>query len=224
MSTLSRFRLLRQIRARPRLAISAIVGALVVFALPHSLAQHLITRLIIGWNVGAIFYIVLASVMMARSTREKMQRRACAQDDGQFAILILVALAAIVSLAAIVAELAIVKEMKGELKFAHIGLAILTIMTSWAFTHIMFALHYAHDYYEEIRMGRPGGLEFPGTSEPQYSDFLYTAFIIGTSGQTADVSFTTSTMRKVALLHCVLAFVFNTTLLAMTINVAAGLF
>jgi uncharacterized membrane protein len=109
------------------------------------------------------------------------------------------------------------------LKYAHIGLAIFTIMSSWAFTHMMFALHYAHDYFANCINSKPPGLEFPGEEAPDYGDFLYFAFVIGTSGQTADVSFTSNAMRRIGLLHCVLAFLFNTTVLALTINIAASL-
>lgn len=88
----------------------------------------------------------------------------------------------------------------------------------------MFALHYAHDYYAADLRGRPGGLDFPGGHAPDYGDFLYFACVIGTSGQTADISFTTRTMRRTGLVHCVLAFFFNATLLALMINIASSLF
>jgi uncharacterized membrane protein len=213
-----------QIRARPRLVISAITGILVVLLLPNELATHEITRLIIGWNVGACLYLLLAGIMMTRSTHDTIQKRACQQDDGQLVILTIVVLAAVVSLSAIVAQLAVVKDMKGNIKYAHIALAGLTLLSSWAFTHVMFALHYAHDYYVAHVNGKPGGLEFPGDEAPGYGDFLYFAFVVGTSGQTADVSFTSKAMRRVGLVHCVLAFLFNTTVLALTINIAASLF
>jgi uncharacterized membrane protein len=86
----------------------------------------------------------------------------------------------------------------------------------------MFALHYAHDYYRHGGRG-DRGLMFPGTAQPDYFDFLYAAAIIGTSGQTADVSFNTSSTRRIAMVHSVLAFFFNTIVLALTINFAAGL-
>lgn len=215
---------IRNMIARPRLVISALVGLAVALFLPASLASHEITRLIVGWNAGAWLYILLASVMMARSSQEKMQRRACAQDDGQTVILIIVIFAAVASLSAIVAQLAVVKDMKGALRYAHIALAALTIVSSWVFTHMMFALHYAHDYYVAIINKQTGGLIFPEEGNPEYGDFLYLAFIIGTSGQTADVSFSSKPMRRVGMVHCVLAFIFNTTVLALTINIAASLF
>ena len=122
------------------------------------------------------------------------------------------------------AELATAQDMAGAERSAHIGLAVLTIVSSWAFTQVMFALHYAHDYYSAVARGRAGGLAFPHENAPDYADFLYFAFIIGTSAQTADVSFTSRAMRRTGLVHCVLAFFFNTTLLALTINIASGLF
>jgi uncharacterized membrane protein len=88
----------------------------------------------------------------------------------------------------------------------------------------MFTLHYAHHYYTAIEQQHKPGIDFPGDEIPNYSDFLYCACIIGTSGQTADVSFSTTTTRHVALVHSVLAFFFNTTLLALTINIASSLF
>ena len=216
--------IVRSIRARPRLALSALVGVIVTLFLPSALASHAITRLIVGWNAGACLYIVLASIMMSRSTREKMQRRACAQDDGATVILVIVIFAAIASLSAIVAELAVVKDLKGTLRYAHIALAAVTIVSSWVFTHIMFALHYAHDFYVAVSEKQVGGLIFPEEDNPEYGDFVYFAFIIGTSGQTADVSFSSKPMRRIGLVHCVLAFMFNTTVLALTINIAASLF
>ncbi len=127
------------------------------------------------------------------------------------------------SLGAIIAELAVAKDMQGPAKLLHIALVTATILSSWAFTQVMFALHYAHEYYAARSRGQPGGLEFPGTAHPDYLDFVYFAAVIGTSGQTADVSIAASAMRRVGLVHCVLAFLFNTSLIALMINVASGL-
>lgn len=192
--------------------------------LPSSLALHEVTRLIIGWNVGACLYLLLAARMMFWSTHERMRSRALQQDEGRHIVLALVVTATIMSLGAIVAELAVAKEMHGTLRYGHIALAALTILSSWAFTQVMFALHYAHDYYVAEARGNLGGLAFPGSHAPDYGDFLYFACVIGTSGQTADVSITSRTMRRIGLVHCVLAFFYNTTLVALTINIASGLF
>jgi uncharacterized membrane protein len=220
----SRSRLMRVLLARPRLLASFVVGLLTYFLLPQSLAQQTITRAIIGWNVGAILYLLLAARMMFWSSHERMCNRAKQHDEGRIGVLVLVICASLMCLGAIVAELAIVKEIHGSLRYAHIALAGLTIATSWAFTQLMFALHYAHDYYvAELRCGA-GGLDFPGGHAPDYGDFLYFASVIGTSGQTADVSFSSRQMRRTGGVHCVQAFFFNTTLIALTINIASGLF
>ena len=216
--------LLRLIMARPRLFSCALIGVATAVLLPSSLALHTVTRLIIGWNVGVCLYLLLAAHMMFWSSHERMRSRALQQDEGRIVVLALVITAAIMSLGAIVAELAVVKEMHGTLRYTHIALAVLTVLSSWAFTQTMFALHYAHDYYTAEARSNQGGLEFPGGHAPDYGDFLYFACVIGTSGQTADVSFTSRTMRRTGLVHCVLAFFFNTTLLALSINIASGLF
>lgn len=214
---------IRVIMARPRLFTCVLIGIATTLLLPQALAPHLITRSIIGWNAGACLYLLFAFRMMFWSSHERMRSRALQQDEGRILMLALVVIAAIAGLGAIVAELAVAKDIHGELRIAHIGLAALTILSSWAFTQTMFALHYAHDYYASEARGNQGGLAFPGGHAPDYGDFLYFACVIGTSGQTADVSFTSRAMRRIGLLHCILAFFFNTTLIALTINIASGL-
>jgi uncharacterized membrane protein len=215
--------LARIVIARPRLFACALLGASSAALMPHALVSQTITRLIIGWNIGAILYLLVSARMMFWSTHERMRKRALAHDEGRIAILTLVVLAAVVSLGAIVGELAVSKDIHGVLRYAHIGLAAVTLVSSWAFTQLMFAQHYAHDYYAAEVKGCAGGLEFPGGHAPDYGDFIYFACVIGTSGQTADISFTSRSMRRTGAVHCVLAFFFNTTLLALTINIASGL-
>ena len=82
---------------------------------------------------------------------------------------------------------------------------------------------YAHDFYAAVVRFGSGGLQFPEETAPDYSDFLYFAVVIGTSGQTADVSFTSRSMRRIGTLHCALAYLFNTTVLALLINIGASL-
>ncbi len=216
--------LLRIIMARPRLFICALIGALAVALLPTALAQQTTTRVIIGWNLGACLYLLASARMMFWSTHEGMRKRALQHDDGRITVLVLVVTSAIMCVGAIVAQLAIVKDLHGTLRYAHIALAALTILSSWAFTQVMFALHYAHDFYLAQARGASGGLEFPGGQAPDYGDFLYFSCVIGTSGQTADVSFSSRGMRRTGLVHCVLAFFFNTAVIALTINIASGLF
>lgn len=216
-------RLFRLMRARPRIFIAAALAVAVGLLLPTSLVGHLVTRLLVSWNVGTCLYVLLAAIMMIRSSQNHMRHRAQLQDDGEVAILILVVISAIASLVAIAAELAVVKDIHGVLKVAHIALAGLTVISSWAFIQIMFAIHYAHDYYAALSQNRSKGLQFPEDEQPDYGDFFYFAAIIGTSGQTADVSFTSKSMRRIGSVHCILAYLFNTTVLALLINIGASL-
>ena len=214
----------RLLLARPRLLICIVLGLATTQLLPETLAHQTITRAIIGWNAGACVYLLLVARMMFWSSHERMRTRALQHDEGRILVLALVVVAALMCIGAIVAELAVAKDIKGSIRYTHMALAALTIVSSWAFTQVMFALHYAHDYYASEIRGQAGGLEFPGGHAPDYGDFLYFASVIGTSGQTADVSFSNRTMRRTGLVHCVLAFFFNTTLIALTINIASGLF
>lgn len=219
----SRSRLLRQLRLRPRLFISIAVALLVGLGLPTVMAVHPVTRWLVAWNVGALLYVVLAAVMMIRSTPHRMQRRAQQQDEGQTTILVLVTMAAVTSLVAIAGQLAVAKDMHGFDKFAHIALAGVTVLSSWAFIQVMFALHYAHDYYAAACKGLKPGLQFPNEEAPEYGDFFYFSAVIGTSGQTADIAFVSKPMRRIGSLHCILAYLFNTTVLALLINIGASL-
>jgi uncharacterized membrane protein len=214
-----------QLRARPRLVIATLVGLAVGLLLPRDWVTYSVTRWLVGWNTLTLLYLVLATIMMSRSTGHQMCRRAGMQDDGQLVILVMVAAAAIASLAAIGGELSVVKDIHGPTKTGHIALTGLTVMSSWAFIQISFALHYAHDYYASVDRGRDPGIRFPDEEkEPTYGDFFYFSAIIGTSGQTADVAFSNKRMRRIGSLHCILAYAFNTVVLALLINIGASLF
>ncbi len=217
-------RLLHVFRVRPRLFIVILIGVLTGLLLPQGIASQPATRWLIAWNVGAWLYIVLASVMMMRSSHGHMRHRAQLQDDGKYAILGLVVVSAIASLVAIALELTVVKDLHGWHKGAHVALAGLTVLSSWGFMQVMFTLHYAHDYYMAACHGHKPGLDFPDDPEPDYGDFFYFSAVIGTSGQTADVSFVTKPMRRIGSVHCILAYLFNTTVLALLINIGASLF
>lgn len=223
MSLLRRLPLIRHLWYRPRLATSLAVSLSVGFLLSCIWPGHPVGSVLIAYNAGTVLYVALAGSMMVTSNKQHLRWRAQLQDDGQIAVLLSVVVASVISLLAIAAQLAIAKDLVGFSKYAHIALAAVTVITSWSFAQMMFALHYAHAYYQGEADAHAGGLEFPGKEAPEYLDFLYVACVIGTSGQTADVSFSTSAMRRVGLLHCVLSFFYNATMIALTINIAAGL-
>jgi len=138
------------------------------------------------------------------------------------AILLLVVLAAAAVLLAAGTQIAQARDLHDLGRAGHLGLTALTVITSWLFTQVLFALHYAHDFYVARIRGATDPLVFPGTPDPVYMDFIYFACVIGTSGQTADVSFNGPGLRTVGTLHCIVAFFFNASLLALSINLAAG--
>ncbi|PWB78978.1 MAG: DUF1345 domain-containing protein [Methylocystaceae bacterium] len=217
---------LRILRARARLFACLLIGAATGAVLPDGWAH--VTRALVGWNAFVIAYLALSAELMARATHESMRRRSQFEDEGRLVILVLSIVTACASMGAIVVELGAAKDLTGWTKTAHLGLAILTVVASWLFIHLMFTFHYAHEYYFERATSpdrRPelrGGLIFPGTDQPNYVDFLYFAYVIGVACQTADVSTSSPTMRAVALAQGVLAFFYNTTILALMVNIASG--
>ncbi|WP_018644365.1 DUF1345 domain-containing protein [Bradyrhizobium huanghuaihaiense] len=205
----------RLIYARPRTFIALAAGILVSLLLPGS--HRLVTRLLFGWDALIAVYLVLVYAMMLCNDHQHIRRAAAMQDDGRFVILLVTAIGAFASIAAIVSELG--TPHRGALELT---IAITTIALSWAAVHTTFALHYAHDYY---RNAKPGGLQFPsGDKEDHadYWDFVYFSFVIGMTAQVSDVGITDKTIRRTATAHGIVSFIYNTALLALTVNIAAS--
>jgi uncharacterized membrane protein len=215
-------KLIQQIRVRPRLLIALALGLASACLLPAQVVQP--ARTLVSWNLGAGLYVILAFQTMCRATIARMRKSARDQDDGAVIMLSLTLIAALTSLAAIVLELSGIKSYPHQQQVLHLILAAVTIVVSWLLVHTSFALHYAHEFYlYEEEFGRKP-LQFPEQpAEPGYWDFLYFSFVIGTTCQTADVNITAGSMRRLALLHGIVTFFFNTALLALGINIAAGL-
>ena len=212
--------------SRPRLLSGIVVGVLAALALtfiPNELRRS--TRALLVWDIGAGWFCITMMLAMARSDDCDMRARAAVQDEGQHFILFLVLTAAVISIGAIAGELSLAKADHGIVKIARVGLAFVTVIVSWFLVQLIFALHYAHQYYSsDGKDGIAGGLVFPDDDTPDYWDFLYFAVVIGVASQTADVSFQTKALRRVGTVHGVIAFTFNTVVLALTINLLAGLF
>jgi uncharacterized membrane protein len=214
------------IRHRPRIYICAIVMVLAYFIIPPDMRTP--TRALLAWNVGALLFIGLVGWMMARATEASIQAQAALEDENQWVLLVVGTVAACAALAAIVSELGVVKDLTGWNKGAHIALTAITILSAWTFIHLLYTLHYAHEYYGDvydesgIATADRRGLNFPGERNPAYGDFLYFAFVIGCASQTADVETISPTMRRITLAHGIVAFFFNTVILALTINIGAG--
>ena len=215
---------IRYLRQKPQLILSVVIGLIVLAGCLFLTRMNGITASLIAWNSFTVLYVALALHAMMTADHDSLKSHAHLYDDGEGVILLISILAAILSFVAIVGELATTQNVSDTAKAWHIGLSGLTLITSWTYIHIAFAFHYAHGYYAELpRNKNQPSLIFPGTNTPHYMDFLYFAFVIGTSGQTADVDFATTNMRRIGLIHCVSAYLFNATVLALTINIAASL-
>ncbi|SCW74484.1 Uncharacterized membrane protein [Rhizobium mongolense subsp. loessense] len=201
--------------------IIAFIAGLVVFVLLTSRDVNA-KNVLVGWNVTAIVFTCVSWRRMLRATVADIRKRAEDLDFSDTFVLFLSIAAALASIAGIGLELHSVKEAPPDVAFARACAAVVTILVSWVFLHTLFTIHYAHRFYRGPDKGE--GLIFPDRiEEPVYWDFLYFSFTIGVAAQTADVAVSTMTMRKIALLHAVLSFLFNTTILALAINVGASL-
>ncbi|WP_445501949.1 DUF1345 domain-containing protein [Microvirga sp. G4-2] len=207
-----------QSRLRPRLLGSTLLAILVYVLLPEAWSVN--TRLLMAWDIGVACYLVLAWAMAARSSTVQMQQRAAAEDEAAVVFLILTLGAAVVSLAAIAVELYGIHGAGNEEVF-RLTIAGITILCSWFFVHTIYAIHYAHEYYGDE--GERQGLAFPHNDKPDYWDFFYFSFNFGAAAQTSDVVIVSKRMRRLSLAHSILAFLFNTTILALAVNVGAGL-
>jgi uncharacterized membrane protein len=210
-------------RARPRLLISAGVGLAV--ALSAGGIDSTVTRALVGWNASVWLFLVLLGTMMLRADHEHMRRTAIAHAEGAATVLAVVVIAAVASIVAIIFELSSARQPGAPNALPHALFALATVSGAWLLVPALFAMNYASLYYAHNEQGV--GLQFPGADagfKPDYTDFLYFSFTIAVALQTADVSISTRKMRRLVLLHALLSFVFNTTILAFTINIAASLF
>lgn len=181
-----------------------------------------LSRLAIGWDVGVALFLIGTLVHVWRSSDpDRIRQRAAAFDEAGPAILPLALIAAAASIVVVIGEAV----QAGGRGAATAGvIALLTVALSWTFVHVIFGLHYAHRFYTADSAGKDrAGLIFPGDAAPDYWDFLHFALIIGVASQTADVQIADKRLRRLSSLHSVTAFVFNTVIVALAVNLAVGL-
>lgn len=220
--------LLRHLKARPVLFICILMGAVLFYAVPFENDQA--ARWLFAWDISVAVYLGVAAYRMAGATEQSMQMRAELADEGRYGYLILSLVAAVASLAAIVVELVKLNEGSGHNSSAvfYVLVSLATIVLSWAFIQVIFTEHYAHEYYMtgsgKGRTGNRegGGIKFLGHERPNYIDFLYFTVTIGVANQTADIGVVSRQMRLLVLIHSVISYFFNTTILALSINIAAS--
>lgn len=213
---------------RHRLLISlgvALVGFLVLSHLQMTM------RAVAAWDIFTCCFLGMANLAMHFATPDQIRHNANAQDPGRHVVFAFALVASFVSLFAVVLLLHSAKGLKGLDMAVHLVLAIFAAASSWLLIQIIFAFRYAHMFYDKDdgtdAEGKPleqaGGLDFPGDDDPDYQDFAYFSFVIGMTFQVSDVEISSRPLRRLALKHSILAFAFNTMIVALSINIISGL-
>jgi uncharacterized membrane protein len=207
------------LRNHPRFWIGVVLGVGVFFSLPSGWSP--VTRVLVGWDCGVTSFLTLLWTWMAGLTAEQICSRYIEEDASGPVILGVVVIAALLSLVAIVEPLATLRHAQGSERMWHFALAAVTLADSWLLVPAMFTTHYADLFYSCPKGERP--LSFPDTDMPIFWDFAYFSFTIAAACQTADILTRRSNVRRVVLMHEVISFLFNASILGFAINVTAGL-
>jgi len=173
--------------------------------------------LLLAFNGGVLVFLIAAAVSMLDARPERMRKLARQQEEGKWVVLLISLVVSGVILLSLYLEL---HAAKGHLLYG-VLLACSSILLSWLFLAVMFALHYAHEFYLAENPAQ-AGLIFPGTDVPDYWDFMYFSVILNMTFQVSDVQITNRSVRRTALLHSMVAFFFNVIIIAISVNVVAG--
>jgi uncharacterized membrane protein len=216
---------LRNLDAHQRLSIG-VVAALVAFLLANG-HLRLPVQSVLTWNVFAWSFILFSWLKITLADARTSVKTAKLEDAGRTAIFVFVILAALTSLFAVAVLIGEAKGLSKTIVTGHLLLAGGTVVSSWVLVHTVFTMHYAHAFYrqsDDDQTNTEGaGVEFPGEKEPDFLDFAYFSFVIGMTCQVSDVQISGPGIRRLALVHGLLSFLFNTVILALTINLASGL-
>ena len=205
-----------------RFFISLGVAAVCFVVLPHYLTWP--ARILGTWNAFVYTTLGLIWTMILTAEPEEVVSTAKLEDSSRTAIFVVVVLGACSSVIAVAFELASAKTLDHKHAGMHVLFAIVTIAASWVLVHTTFTLRYAHWFYSTDGTDeKSGGLNFPDEPEPDYLDFAYFSFTLGMCSQTSDVTVSSSTMRRLVLIHCLIAFAFNVAILGFSINTVSGL-
>ena len=215
-------RLVRVVVAHARTAAAIAAGLLCYAVLIPTVAEP--TRSIVAWDGFAAVFLALHVVMMARDSPEQIPANAEAARELEWGTFWLVLLGVAFSFLAIIGDFSGTKELPPAVKRFHIGLVIGTLIVTWLVTQAAFALRYAHEYYTTGSGGTlDKGLDFPGGEAPDYWDFVYFSVVLGMTFQVSDVQITARGLRRLATVHGLFGFGFNTVIVALTVNLAANL-
>ena len=211
--------------AHYRFIIALIVSAGVLFFINGRNAVP--ATILIVWITFAVTVIILDWISILSSHPLEVRKIAKLQDSSRTFLFLFVITAAVMSLGAIIFLLKSAKGHTGSGVAFPVVLALISVIVSWWLVHTIFTLRYAHLYYNantDSGEKKPdGGLQFPDETQPDYLDFVYFSFVIGMTFQVSNVEISSRDIRRLALLHSLISFAFNTAIVALSINVISGL-
>ena len=206
----------RFVKGRPWTALSLLIFLMAMVLLLYA-GLRVANAVLLGFDLAAVVFLGIFARLFNQATPSHMRSQAQALDTGRWGVLWGGVLLSAVVLGALGNELHAARD--GGL--AELAVGVLSVVLSWLFLNVMFAVHYAHGYYGDFGE-KHAGLEFPDTPEPDYWDFAYFSIVIGMTFQVSDVQITSKYLRRVVLLHSVIAFFFNVFIIAITVNIVAG--
>jgi uncharacterized membrane protein len=177
------------------------------------------------WDVFSLSVLITSWIVFKTRPIEQIRQFARREDGSLVYVFVIIILASFISLMALLI-LFLSKETSAMSNTLFLSASVPSMLLSWALIHTTFTFHYAHIYYDdsdEDKEKHAGGLSFPGDKKPDYFDFAYFSFVIGMTFQVSDVQITSRKLRRLALVHGILAFLLNTFVVAITINLIAGL-
>ena len=215
---------IRRLNVHHRLGLAALMAAVTYLRLMDwSNAMRLLTC----WDAGAGTYLLLSWLTMAGADGETTRVSTQTLRQSGIAVMWVVLTAALTSVGSLSFLFKAAQGESPRFLLLHVGLTFLALGFSWLLIHTRFAFHYAHCYYNasqlQQRSQTDGGLDFPGEREPDYLDFAYFSFVIGMTSQVSDVIVTSRAMRRLILMHGLLAFGFNVVVVALSVNIFASL-
>lgn len=212
-----------QLRSISRLLICLGVAA-IVLAVAFYFKLQVFTSILLTWAVFAFGMIALSWITFFTVSDIDLYMETRQEDESGPVIFSIVLLSICISLAGILILMRNTDESL-VLKGLHQFISLLSVALSWILLHTIFTLHYARLYYADDPAGKveqAGGLNFPDEEKPDYLDFAYFSFVIGMTFQVSDVEISNRHLRRLALLHSFISFVFNTIIVALTISVLSN--
>lgn len=216
---------------RWRLVLAVVIGLVAVVLAPAMLGT--LARVVVGWVGFAATDLAIIILGMWQADTDDIRRVAASEDLPRTQAFVLVLSAATASLGAVVGLMGSLKDISKDLRVLHVALSVAAVVLAWTLVHLVFTLRYAHAYYDaDKETGQDtGGLVFPDDQgkdhgpklTPNYVDFAYFSFIIGMTAQTADIGIGSREFRRTALLHSLIAFIFNTVIVAFTVGTLGGM-